>query len=95
MFLPKKGPGPKCRPWIQKSDPGLKNPPPGMKQQKLRTGKPCRMQSSEFQTEPYSASYGQKTILEGIPKNDICQGSNPDLKKGNPVLKKAILLLKV
>ena len=25
--------------------------------QKMRAEKPCRMQSSEFQTEPYSASY--------------------------------------
>ena len=57
---PKKVPGPKCRPEIKKSDPGLKNPPPGMKHQKMRAEKLCRIQSSEFQTEPYSATYGQK-----------------------------------
>ena len=31
-----------------------------MKKQKMRAEKPCRIQCSEFQTEPYSVSYGQK-----------------------------------
>ena len=60
IFYPKKVPGPKCQPWIQNSDPGLKNRPPGMNKQKMRAEKPCRIQSSEFQTEQYAASYGQK-----------------------------------
>ena len=60
IFDPKKVPRPKCRPEIQKSDPGLKNPPPGMKNQKMRAEKPCRIQYSELQTEPYSATYSQK-----------------------------------
>ena len=53
-------PGPKCRPGDPKSDPALQNPSPGMNKQKMRAEKPCRTQASEFQTEPYSASYGQK-----------------------------------
>ena len=60
IFDPKKVPGPTCRPGYPKSNPGLKNPPPGMKNQKMRAEKPCRSPVSEFQTEPYSASYGQK-----------------------------------
>ena len=60
IFDPKKVPGPKCRPGDPKSDPGLKNPSPGMKKQKMRAEKPCRTPVSEFQTEPYSASYGQQ-----------------------------------
>ena len=60
IFYPKKVPGPKCWPEVQKSDPGLKNPTPGMEKQKMRAEKPCRTQASELQTEPYSASYGQK-----------------------------------
>ena len=65
IFDPKNVPGPKCRPEIQKSDPGFKIPPPGMKNQKMRAEKPYRIQSSEFQTEPYAASYGPKTFLKG------------------------------
>ena len=57
---PKKVPGPKCQPGDPKSNPGLKTSSPGMKKQKMRAEKPCRIQSLEFQTEPYSASYGQK-----------------------------------
>ena len=60
MFDPKKVTGPKCQPQIQKSNPGLKNPPLGMKKQKMRAEKQCRTPVSEFQTEPYSANYGQK-----------------------------------
>ena len=60
FFDPKKVPGPECWPWIPKSNPRLKNLPPGMKKLTMRAEKPCRIQSSEFQTEPYSASDGQK-----------------------------------
>ena len=56
----KKVPGPKCRPGDPKSNPGLNNLSTGMTKQKMRAEKPCRIQSSEFQTEPYSVSYGQK-----------------------------------
>ena len=62
IFDPKKVPGPKCQPKIQKSDPGLKNPPLGMKNQKMRAEKTCRNQYSELQTEPYSATYGQNPV---------------------------------
>ena len=62
----KKVPGPKCRPGDPKSDPGLQNPPPGMKKQKMRAEKPCRTPPSKNQTEPYSASYGQKPFW-GVP----------------------------
>ena len=58
-FWTKIVPGPKCRPGDPKSDPGLKNLPPGMKKQKMRAEKPCRIQWSVFQTEPHVASYGQ------------------------------------
>ena len=56
----KKAPRPKCRPGGPKSDPGLQNLPLGMKIQKMRAEKPCRIQPSELQTEPYGASYGPK-----------------------------------
>ena len=45
---------------VPKSDPGLQNPDPDLKKQKMRAEKPCRTPPSEFQTEPYSASYGPK-----------------------------------
>ena len=41
-----------------KSDPGPQNPLRGIKKQKMRAEKPCRMLPSEFLTEPYSVSYG-------------------------------------
>ena len=63
IFDPKKVPGPKCRPGDPKSNPGLKNPSLGMKKQKMRAEKPCRTPVSEFQTEPYGASYGRKPCL--------------------------------
>ena len=69
IFDPNKVPGPKCRPEIKKSDPGLKIPPLGMKKQKMRAEKPCRIQSSEFRTEPYSASYGQKPFWRAPSKS--------------------------
>ena len=65
IFDPKKVPGPECWPQIQKSYPGLKIPSLGMKKQKMRAEKLCRIQSSEFQTEPYGASYGQKPFRGG------------------------------
>ena len=85
IFDPKKVPGPKCRPGDPKSNPGLKNPSLGMKKQKMRAEKPCRTPVSEFQTEPYSASYGQKPFwrvpakilkicLRKLPKR--CLGKN-------------------
>ena len=46
---------------VQKSDPGLKNPTPGVNKKKMRAEKPCVTPHSELQTEPYSASCGQKT----------------------------------
>ena len=60
IFDPKKVPRPKCQPGDPKSDPGLKHLPLGMKKQKMRAEKTCRTPVSEFQTEPYGASYGQK-----------------------------------
>ena len=66
IFDPKKVPGPKCRPGDPKSNPGLKNLPLGMKKQKMRAEKPCRTPPSKNQTEPYSASYGQKPFW-GVP----------------------------
>ena len=88
IFDPKKVPGPECRPGNPKSDPGLKNPSLGLKKQKMRAEKPCRTPALEFQTEPYSASYGQKTFLRVSAKILKYLGTNPVLKKGNPVFKK-------
>jgi hypothetical protein len=56
-FGPKKVPGPAG---VQIWDPGSPKWSPGMKIPKLRTEKPCRIQWSVFQTEPYVASYGLK-----------------------------------
>ena len=56
-FCPKKFPGPAR---VQIWDPGSPKWSPGMKIPKLRTEKPCRIQWSVFQTEPYVASYGRK-----------------------------------
>ena len=36
--------------------------PLGMKKKQMRAEKPCRTPVSEFQTEPYSGSYGQTQI---------------------------------
>ena len=88
IFDPKKVPGPKCRPGDPKSDPGLKNLPLGMKKQKMRAEKPCRTPVSEFQTEPYSASYGQIPFWRVPAKILKYLGANPVLKKGNPAFKK-------
>ena len=99
FFDPKKVPGPKCWPWIQKSDPGLKlrvkRLPPGMKKQKMWAEKPCRIQSLEFQTEPYSASYGQKTfwrvpakILKYIGGKSCPQKRKSCIQKGNSCIQK-------
>ena len=45
---------------IQIWDPGSPKWSPGLKIRKLRAEKPCRIQWSVFQTEPYVASYGPK-----------------------------------
>ena len=73
-----------------KSDPGLQNPSPGMKKQKMRAEKPCRTPPSKNQTEPYSASYGRKPFW-GVPlkilvyaRGDLGATSpNPGISKGN------------
>ena len=59
-----------------------------MNKQKMRAEKPCRTLASEFQTEPYSASYGQKPFWRVPAKILKYLGANPVLKKGNPVFKK-------
>ena len=53
-----------------------------MKKQKMRAEKPCRTLVSEFQTEPYSASYGQKPFWR-VPFK-IVSGLGFDLK---PILR--------
>ena len=70
----KKVPGPKCRPGNPKSNPGLPNLASGMKKQKMRAEKPCRTLLSELQTEPYSASYGQKPFWRGLRGAVGCPG---------------------
>ena len=90
---PKKVPGPKCRPGDPKSNPGLKNPPPGMKKQKMRAEKPCRIQSSKFQTEPYSASYDQKPFL-WVPLKIRVYARGPGAAKATSKRKKLILYRK-
>ena len=72
-----------------------------MNKQKMRAENTCGTPASEFQTEPYSASYGQKTF-GGTPQNlGICfkNGKYRVLQKplcfftrGNLVSKKEILL---
>ena len=57
---PKASPGQNVDLGVPKSDPGLSNPTPGMKKQKMRAEIPCRTPPSKNQTEPYGASYGQK-----------------------------------
>ena len=69
IFDPKKVPGPKCRPGDPKSIPGSKNLSLGMKKQKMRAEKPCRIQHLELQTEPYSTSYGQKPFWRVTSKS--------------------------
>ena len=65
-ITPKTSPGQNVDLGVPKSDPGLQNPSPGMKKQKMRAEKPCRTPPSKNQTEPYSASYGQKPFW-GVP----------------------------
>ena len=88
IFDPKKVPGPKCRPGDPKSDPGLKNPSLGMKKQKMRAEKPCRTPASEFQTEPYGASYGQKTFLRVPAKILKYLGGKSYSQKGKSCIQK-------
>ena len=56
-FWSKKVPGPAG---VQIWDRGSQKSPPGLKIPKLRAEKPCRIQWSVFQTEPYVASYDIK-----------------------------------
>ena len=65
-ITPKTSPGQNVDLGVPKSDPGLQNPSPGMKKQKMRAEKPCRTPPSKNQTEPYSASYGRKPFW-GVP----------------------------
>ena len=64
----KRSPGQNVGLRAPKSYPWLKNPPPGMKKQKMRAEKPCRTPPSELQTEPYGASCGQKAFSSQNPK---------------------------
>ena len=59
-ITPKTSPGQNVDLGVPKSDPGLQNPSPGMKKQKMRAEKPCRTPSSDLKMEPYGASYGHK-----------------------------------
>ena len=95
MLPPKRYPG-------QNVDPGSKNPilgstksSWGMKKQKMRAEKPCRTQSSEFQTEPYSASYGQQPfwrvpakILKYLGGKSYSQKGKSCIKKGETCIQK-------
>ena len=101
MFDPKKVPGPKCRPGVQQIRSWVQNLSLCMNKHKMRAEKPCRTPVSEFQTEPYSASYGQKpfwrvpaTILKYPGANPILKKGNPAFKKGNPEFKKGNLACK-
>ena len=60
IFGPKRSPAQPAHPGDQILDPGFQKWPPWLKISKSRTEKPCRIQWSEFQTEPYVASYGRK-----------------------------------
>ena len=95
IFDPKKVPGPTCRPGDPKSNPGSKNPPLGMKKQKMRAAKPCRTPASEFQTEPYSESDGQKTfwrvpinILKYVRGKSCPQKGTSCIQKGKSCIQK-------
>ena len=91
MFYPKKVPGPKCQPGDPKSDPGLKNRPLGMKKQKMRAEKPCRIQYLELQTEPYCASYDQKPFWRVTSKSwYLLQEGKPCFQKGESCVQKGV-----
>jgi len=64
-FLPQKGPWPSRNP---NPDPGVPKWVLELKISNFRIEKPCRIQSSELQTEPYSASYGQKPLCRAPVK---------------------------
>ena len=68
---------------VPKSDPGLQNLSPGMKKQKMRAEKPCRTPPSKNQTEPYSASYGQKPFWGCLSKSWCMQGA---IREGKMIL---------
>ena len=60
FLIPKRSPGQIVDPRSKHLILGSKIHPWARKNKRCALKKPCRMQSSEFQTEPYSASYGQK-----------------------------------
>ena len=92
MFLPQKGPRAKMlTPRSKNLILGSTIRPPGMNKQKMRAEKPCRTQASELQTEPYSASDGQKPFWRAPVKILVYRmggGANPGLKQGNVVFNK-------
>ena len=77
---------------VPKSDPGLQNPTPGMKKEKMRAEKTCRTPPSKNQTEPY---YMVQVMAEnhfgGVPlkirvyaRGDLGATSpNPGISKAN------------
>ena len=102
FFGLKRSPGQNVGLRAPKSDPGLQNPPPGMKKQKMRAEKPCRTPPSELQTEPYSASYDQKPFWKVPSKSwhmlqagkscfregkSCFHGRKSYFKKGNPAFR--------
>ena len=66
-FFRKKVPGPAG---IQIWDPGSQKWSLGVKIPKFRVEKPCRIQWSVFQTEPYVATYGRKPFRAGCPPTE-------------------------
>ena len=95
IFDAKKVPGPTCQPGYQKSNPGLNIRSPGMIKQKMRAGKPRRTPVSEFQMEPYSASYGQKPfwrvhvkILKYLGGKSYSQKGKSCIQKGETCIQK-------
>ena len=66
IWIPNLGPG--LQFWGLGLAPGPKIWPLGLNISKLPLEKPCRMQWSTFQTEPYVASYGRKPFRAGWGK---------------------------
>ena len=75
-FLLRKRPLPSRNP---NPDPGVPKWVPGSKISKLRTEKPCRIQWSVFQTEPYVASYGRNHFGPGGMNNGGERGPEGDV----------------
>ena len=63
IFNPKRSPAQPEPSRVQIWDPGSKNRSLGSKIAKLGTEKPCRIQWSAPQTEPYGAGYGRKPYV--------------------------------